>query len=419
MFRRIQHALLLFIFLAAVSATAKPDAVLDWNDIMLTTLEGQTPANETRLAAITQLAVFEAVNAVTGRYEPYIENIRAPHSASAEAAAVASAHRVLRTYVPARATELDAARAKSLAAIADGKSREEGIVVGEEAAKAMIAARENDGSSPEEFYKPDPADLDPGEWDLTPGCSSNGGVARQWGRVTPFGLRSVRPFRADPPPSLKSWRYAAAYHEVKRVGGKDSAARPQDRADVARFYAAVLAIRTWNPVARQVAIAKGRSLSQNARALALLNMALSDALVAVFDTKYAMPFWRPETAIRAGDDDGNRATRGDPNFVPFITTPCHPSYASAHASAAYAAREILERVYGRGPHLILLSSPAVPDVTLEYRKFREITTDIDDARIYGGIHFRFDHDAGQRMGRAVGEYIHRHDLRPKYGKGSL
>jgi hypothetical protein len=418
MFRRI-HPMLLLVFLTAVPVAAKADAVLDWNDIMLTTLAGQSPVNETRLAAVTQLAVFEAVNAVTGRYEPYLQNFRAPRSASAEAAAVAAAHRVLRNYVPARATELDAAREKSLAAIADGRAREEGIAVGEAAAQAMIAAREDDGSSPEEFYKPDPEDLDVGEWNLTPGCSSNGGVARQWGRVTPFGLRSVRPFRADPPPSLKSWRYAAAYNEVKRVGGTDSTSRPQDRADVARFYAAVLAIRTWNPVARQVAIAQGRSLSQNARALALLNMALSDALVVVFDTKYRMPFWRPETAIRAGDQDGNRATRADPNFVPFVTTPCHPSYVSAHAAAAYAAREILERVYGRGPHLIILSSPAIPEVTLQYRKFREITTDIDDARIYGGIHYRFDQDAGARMGRNIGAYIHSHTLRPKYSKAYL
>jgi hypothetical protein len=154
-------------------------------------------------------------------------------------------------------------------------------------------------------------------------------------------------------------------------------------------------------------------------ALALLNMALSDALVVMFDTKYRMPFWRPETAIRAGDEDGNRATRGDPSFVPFVTTPCHPSYVSAHAAAAYAAREILERVYGHGSHLIILSSPAIPEVTLQYRKFREITTDIDDARIYGGIHYRFDQDAGARMGRNIGAYIHRHNLRPKHRNGYL
>jgi hypothetical protein len=177
-----------------------------------------------------------------------------------------------------------------------------------------------------------------------------------------------------------------------------------------------LNLRTWNPVARQIAIAQGRSLAENARAFALLNMAMSDAFISVFDTKYHAPFWRPETAIRAGDADGNVSTRGDPNFAPFVVTPCHPSYASAHASTGYAARAILERVYGRKSHFIVLSSPAVPDVMLEYRRLSQITSDIDDARVYGGIHFRFDQDAGARQGCSVGKYVHRHNLRPAYGR---
>ena len=406
----------LMVFASAVAAAPKADVVLEWNDIMVTTLAGQPPADETRVAAIAQLAVFEAVNTATGHYRPYLGKIDTARSVSPEAAAVAAAHTVLREYVPARASELDAARAKSLASIADGPSKDDGIAVGEAAAAAMIELRAEDGSSPPQFYKP--ASTKPGAWQMTPTCTDQGGVALHLRDVTPFGIKNDRRFRAPPPPRLTSRRYTASYNEVKRLGGKDSSARPQDRADVALFYAAVLALRTWNPVARQVASAQGRSITENARALALLNMAMSDALVAVFATKYRTPFWRPETAIRAGDSDGNHATRADPDFAPFIDTPCHPSYLSAHAGAAHAALAVLERIYGCEEHSIVLASPAVPNVVLDYRRFAEIAADIDDARIFGGIHFRFDQEGGAHQGRRVGEYVYRHNLQPLYGGAS-
>ena len=393
---------------------ARADVVLDWNEIMLTTLVGYPPGDETRVAAITQLAVFEAVNAVHGEYRPYLGTIEAPRGASAEAAAVAAAHTTLVHYVPARIAELNSARDRSLAELLDGPAKRLGLALGKHTAKAMIKSRENDGSTPEQFYMP--KSTKPGAWQLTSGCPAGGGVLLHLQNVTPFALKSSRQFRAAPPPSLKSRKYADDFNEVRRVGGIHSTDRPQDRADVARFYAAVLAVRTWNPVATQVAAAQGRSLGENARALALLNMALSDALVTVFETKYRKPFWRPETAIPVGNTDGNRDTPADPNFAPFVPTPCHPSYASAHASAAYAARGILERIYGREGHSIMMSSPAVPDVTLNYGRFDEITSDIDDARVFGGIHWRFDQEAGAEIGCRVGRYIYRHSLRPAYGR---
>jgi hypothetical protein len=407
---RTSRALILFLVtLTSASAAVRADATLEWNEIMLTTLTGQSPLNEGRLAAITQLAVFEAVNAVTRDYRSYLGTIDAPPGASAEAAAVAAAHAVLTHYVPDRTSELNAAREKSLTSIPDGFGKEAGLAVGIAAANAMIMLRADDGSAPNQFYQPESAQ--PGTWQTTPGCPADGGVFLQWRTVTPFGIRSGRQFRAEPPPRLTSWRYAHAYNEVKRVGAADSTQRPQDRADVARFYAAVLSTRVWNPVARQVAIAQGRSLAENARTLALLNMALNDAVIAVFDTKYREVFWRPETAIRAGDTDHNPATRADPDYTPFISTPCHPGYASAHASAGHAARAVLERLHGPTGHFITLSAPAIPGVMLQYRRFDQITADIDDARIFGGIHFRFDQEAGARMGCRVGEYVYSHNLR--------
>ena len=167
----------------------------------------------------------------------------------------------------------------------------------------------------------------------------------------------------------------------------------------------------WNAAASQVAAEQGRSLSESARALALVNMAISDAQATVMETKYVYRFWRPETAIRAGDADGNRLTRGDPNFMPFVVTPCFPSYASAHGSSSGAAREVLERLFGARHHFITLSNPAVPGVVLQYGSFRQITQDVDDARVYGGIHFRFDQEAGGKIGQQVGAYVQRHALR--------
>lgn len=412
----LARIVLMFAALIVNTAIAKADVVLDWNEIMLDTLSGQPPANETRLAAITQLAVFEAVNAVTREYHPYLGTVDAQNGASVEAAAVAAAHATLLNYVPDKAATLEEARAASLATILDGPAKDAGIAAGEAAAEAMTELRLNDGAEPPEFFLPEGSR--PGVWQLTPLCPPQGGAALNWRELTPFGMESGSQFRAAPPPRLRSGEYRKDYNELRRVGGADSAARPQDRADVARFYAAVLGTRTWNPVATQVAAAQGRSLTENARALALLNMALSDALVAVFDSKYRYTFWRPETAIREGGSDGNRKTKADPEFVPFIDTPCHPSYPSAHASGAYAAVTLLERLFGRSNHFITLSSPAVPDVVLQYSRFKDIARDIDDARIYGGIHFRFDQKAGARQGRRLGSYIYRHNLRPLYRRHS-
>lgn len=157
--------------------------------------------------------------------------------------------------------------------------------------------------------------------------------------------------------------------------------------------------------------AHGKSLSENARAFALLNIAISDGLVSSIETKYHYLFWRPYTAIRAGDVDGNPKTDPDPLWTTFIGTPCFPSYPSAHASASYAARTIAEKIFGSGGHGITLSHSVIPDVILHYTKFSQITEDIDDARVYGGIHFRFDQEAGARQGRQIGSYVYKNNLR--------
>ena len=352
----------LFTGLVFSAGIATADAVLDWNSIMQTTVAAQAPFPQARFAAITQLAVFEAVNAVTGEYKPYLGTIAAAPGASAEAAAIAAAHAVLKNYFPASAATLDAALASSLAPIPDGPAKSSGIMIGEMAAAAMIADRINDGSAPPGFYVP--TSSGPGEWQTTPSCPAAGGVFFHWRNVKTFGLRSADQFRLDEPPALSSARYARDYNEVLAVGGTTSALRPQDRSDVALFYAVTSPVAVWNPVARQLSIAAGSSPSENARTLALLNMAMNDAAVATFDTKYEYNFWRPETAIRMGHTDGNRATDPDPSFTPLVATPCFPGYPSAHATLSNAAREVLERLHTPRRRSLVLSNPAVPGVTL-------------------------------------------------------
>ncbi|MGC2418574.1 MAG: vanadium-dependent haloperoxidase [Candidatus Acidiferrales bacterium] len=400
------------------SAVAKADVVLDWNVIAVNTAvaNGQNPFAQARTAAIVQLAVFESVNAITGEYHPYLGTIVAPPGACPEAAAIQAAYRVLSTYFPASASTLDAERANSLASIPDGQAKTDGIATGEAAALAMIALRAHDGSSPPQFKIPGPPV--PGEWQATPSCPIvNGvavGIAFQWQNVTPFGIPSASEFLLDPPPALTSHEYAKAYNEVMTVGSIDSTERPQDRANVAHFYAASSPTQVFNQAVQQVAQERWRSLSENARALAVVNIAMNDSLVASFFNKYHYNFWRPETAIHAGDTDGNPKTNADPSFAPFITTPCFPSYPSNHGSAANGAAEILRRIYGEGGHFITLSNPAVPNIVLQYTTFKQITDDISDARVYGGIHFRTDQDAGARLGKATGKAVYKKNLRPMH-----
>jgi hypothetical protein len=399
-----------------IGPAAKADEVLGWNEIAVDTAvaNNQSPLAQARYAAIVQLAVFEAVNSITGDYRPYLGSIVAPHGASAKAAAIEAAYQVLSTYFPGSApTVLDPARAKSLALIPNGQAKTDGIATGDAAASAMIALRANDGSSPAQFKVPGPPV--PGEWQATPSCPTPNGIAVgtafQWQNITPFGIPSVSAYLLEPPPALASNKYAKAYNEVMRVGSLDSTERPPDRSDVATYYAATSPTQAFNQAARQVARQQGRALSENARALALINMAISDSLVASFFNKYHYNFWRPETAIRAGATDGNRKTAPDPNFVPFIVTPCFPSYPSNHGSASNGGAAVLRRLYGDAGHSITLSNPAVPNIVLQYASFKQITDDISDARVYGGIHFRTDQTAGGRLGKAIGRAVYKNNLR--------
>jgi hypothetical protein len=401
-----------FTLFSIGTSVAYADVITDWNAIMQETVMPAEPFLELRSAAITQLAVFEAVNAIVGAYEPYLGSITAPPGASAEAAAIAAAHRSLVALHPDAAAQLDTLRAKSLAAIAEGAAKNNGIAVGEAAANAILALRADDGSNKDVPYTPGTM---PGDWQPTPPDLTQA-FRPGLGSIVPFVIKNGAQFRLGPPPALHTGAYARDYNEVKEVGDVNSAKRSQDRTNIAHFYAAAEPIPIYNPAARQVSEAQGKTLSQNARIFALLNMAIFDAAIAVFDTKYFYNFWRPVTAIRAGDKDKNQKTDPDLNWLSLVFTPPFPSYPSGHAGFGGAARRVLEDVYGAGGHSITLTHPQVPGVVLRYTRWKQITDDIDEARIFGGVHYRFDQEAGASQGRQVGSYILRHKLRRVRGR---
>ena len=406
-------AVTLLLALLASPVAARADVVLQWNELLLQTIPAPNPFVGSRVAAMTHLAMFEAVNAVTAEYEPYPGVTPAPAGASAEAAAVAAAHAVLAhavaMYNLPGAANLAAARAQSLSSIPDGQGKDDGIAVGEAAAAAVIALRANDGSVPVTLYMP-PATTGPGEWTVYGACA--GGVFHNWSGVTPFGVSSSHQFRSPKPPLLHTGRYAKDYNEVMAVGGINSGSRSADGEALARFYAALLPPELWNRTARQLAELEGSSLSSNARAFALLNMAMADALITVFDTKYHYLLWRPETAIRGGASDGNAKTDPETDFKPLLNTPCYPAYPSGHAGVSNAGRQILQKLWGNGNHSIVLHQPGAANIMRHYTRLKQIADDIDEARINAGIHFRFDQEAAVRLGSQVGDYIFEHYLRP-------
>ncbi len=398
--RRLLGATVLF---AAAACGASADVVTDWNEIMESTVASSNVFHQTRAAAITQLAVYEAVNSITREYEPYLGTFVAPDEASPEAAAVIAAYRVLTVLYPS--SQLGQKRDESLATIPDGVAKANGIAIGMAAADGMLGLRSFDGSNLPMPYTPGTR---PGQWQPTPPSHLPATLPR-WGRVATFGIRHGAQFRVNPPPALRSGKYAKDLAEVRSVGAVNSPMRPADRTDVARVFAVRTVVNLYHPIARQLSAAEGLTLSQNARLFALVAMAGADALISSMESKYHYNVWRPVTAIQQAAFDGNPATQPDPQWASLIATPAFPSYPSNHATAAAASLTVLRHFFGKSNLNITL--PPVDGIVLTYQSFDDIAADIDDARVCGGIHFRYDQEAGSRQGGHVGRYILQHELR--------
>jgi PAP2 superfamily len=396
---------LLLAAMLAVPVTAAADAVTDWSEVAVATAAaGRHGASDaSRTTALVHAAVFDAVNAIEARYTPYKVQLPAPAGASPEAAAVAAAHAVLVRLYPGQKETLAQAYAKSLARIAEGAARTDGIAVGEKVGTQMVALRADDGATAPNVYRPVTT---PGVYVVT-----TLPVSSYWGKVTPWVLERASQFRPGPPPALTSAEWARDCREVMELGGKKSTVRTPEQTDIARFWS-VVGPASWDPVLRAVAAAPGRTLIQNARLFALGEMAAADAYIAVFDAKYTHNLWRPITAIRNGDSHGAGALTRVPDWEPLIDTPLHPEYPCAHCITSAAIAAVLEAELGPSFPEISMTSPGAPGVVRRWTTAKAFTDEVSVARIYGGIHYRTSTVVGQRMGRQIGEYAVQRYLKP-------
>ena len=390
------------------------DVVTEWNQqaITLTLLPASAlvGAQQARAMAIVHVAVHDAVNGITKKYETYLSPGPAPDNTSPEAAAIAAAHHVLRNLFSSQAASLDAAYESSL--VAHGLSQNDpGIAYGRSAAAAILALRANDHSAQAQFDYNAPGVGAPGVW-----VRLNNAPAQLpgWGNVTPFVLRSGSQFRPDAPPALDSKQYAKDYNEIKEIGSLNSSTRTNEQTQIAMFWRNT-APAIWNPVLSQVLATRNLSLSKTARTFALLYLAASDANVACWDAKYTYNFWRPISAIKGGDSDGNEATAADGAWAPLIATPPHPEYPSGHSTVSSAMAMILESVFEDNPGVPIVVTQT--GITRQWQTFSEGGDEVIGARIYSGIHFRNSDEVGARLGRKVARFVLKHALQrcPKQG----
>jgi hypothetical protein len=393
------------------------DVVLQWNRVLMETIltPGQHPATimPVRSYAIMHAAMFDAVNSVEGSHTPYLTEVPGSENASLEAAAAQAAHDVLVGLYPTRAAVFDAELLASLQAIIDYRAQQ-GIRVGKIVAERILAARAGDGWTvpPPPYVLPATA----GNWQPVPPANA-AATFTHYPSVTPFAISSATQFAPSAPPALTSAQYAADLNEVKELGALNSMTRTSDQTQVARLWANVGTptnfLLVWNNVERTVSAARNLTTVERARLFALTNIALHDSLQTTFASKFEHGLWRPVTAIRRADEDGNPDTAPDPEWLALIPTPPYPSYAGNMAGIGTSQATILALFFGRDDIRFEHTWAGAGGATRSYAGFSEMANESARARVYGGIHFTFDNIAGQSVGRNVANYIFANVMRPR------
>ncbi len=389
---------------AASSTTpVSPAAVITWNAIAqrpAITVARQFQTQSMIYISFAQAAVYDAVIAIVGGYQPYKLNLAQRPGASVDAAVAAAAHDVLVHYFPAQQAALDTDYANALAAISEGAAKEVGIALGQEAAAGIVALRQGDGLEADiGFAMPAPA---PGVWQLPAGQTPQ----TPWvSRLRPFLLESRDQFRPGPPPKLTSSEWVVEFNEVKQMGRSDSRYRTAEQTDVARFWS-TNAIVQYNAAFKQIVEARGLDGVQAARLFAMGNLVGADALIGCFDAKYRELFWRPQFAIPQGDSDGNPDTIGDPSWTPLLATPNHPEYPAAHGCLTAAEAEVFAAFFGTNQIEVDLTStiPNLTHPTRHYHRVTDLVQEIVNARVWGGIHYRESVVKGVNLGRKVAQW---------------
>jgi hypothetical protein len=416
--------LVLGLMWVAHAAPAAANEVLTWNDtaVKVTAANGQAGVQVTRTLAMMQGAVHDALNAINRRYAAYYFEGPGEAGASLDAAVAAAAHTVLVGVVPDFGTPAQKVAAhamaeeaymESLKRVSDGAAKIKGVAVGRAAGAAMLGLRKDDGATRDAPYTPGTG---PGKWrphpnpdppnppiankELAPGYVPS--ILPGWGKVTPFTLLSASQFWLPGPPALTSEAYAHDYNEVKSLGGQVSQARTAEQAEIARFW--FEGAPAWHRIARAVAQERGLDAWDSARALALMSLAMADGYIAGFKIRYVYDFWRPVTAIREGDTDGNDATIGDPTWNSLQNTPSVSDYPSTMSLISGAAAPALAGALGTDQiRFSFTSGPPFPDITRTFTSFSQAAREAADSRVYAGIHFRTACEDGLVLGREIGE----------------
>jgi hypothetical protein len=398
---------LLVLLLAVPVTSAAANVVTDWDEKAVGIVQTGTvppPPTAFRAMAILHVAMFDAVNSIELRYKPYKVRLSATPDTSKEAAAAAAAGAVLIKLFPDATADVQSTLTTYLTTLPDGEAKSKGVELGQAVAAKILEVREKDGASAADAYRPKTR---PSVYIPTPIT-----VGSQFPNMTPFALASPSQFRAKPPPSLKSAEWARDYNEIKDLGAKNSTKRTARQTEDARFWLLV-GPRAYDPLPRQIVIGKNMDLLNSARFMALFSVAAADALIAVFDAKYKYEFWRPITAIRNGDIDGNPATERDATWQPIDATPMHPEYPCAHCILSSSVAAVIEGLLGSDeiPE-VSLTSPFVPGVTHHFTNLRAYSDEVANARICAGFHYRFSTIAGREMGQKIGTYIVKSVMQP-------
>jgi membrane-associated phospholipid phosphatase len=410
------------IALLGFAAPGRADVVLDWNKVTLDAIrvDKTSPPAASRALACVHTAIFDAINSGSGgtTYEHYIvPPVQFFAPISVEAAAAAAAHASLVELFPAQKAAFDTALATSLAAIPNGPEKTSGISWGESVAKQILGARNEDGSGNTVDYG---APTGANWWAPTPpGFAA--ALLPGWGLVKPWAMTSSSQFRQGPPPTPLSPEYTMAFQEVERLGRSNSAVRTVDQTQIALFWADGGGTATppghWHVIAQGISQERHLSLLENARLFALLAMAGADAAIVAWDHKFTYNNWRPVTGIQHADTDGNPATTADPTWTSLIATPPFPSYTSGHSTFSSASAGLLALFFGTDQISFSTTSDALPGVTRSFTRLSDAAEEAGQSRIYGGIHWQFDNQAGLASGQALGEHVYFTVLTPRADSG--
>ncbi len=390
---------------AGSSNTLGAEQVLRWNTLALNAIATNrtAPPLAARQLAILSVAMYDAANSITRQGTSYYPMPgRPPAKTSVDVAVGVAAYRVLSVLFPNQKALFNAELQNTFSLAPKGMPRVYGQLLGSAVANRILRARANDGSSNTVLYTSTGL---VGRWEPTPPAFVQQPLLPQWPGVKPFAMSTASQFRSAPPPALTSLQYTTDFNEVKTLGAANSATRTADQTEIARFWAAGAGTVTppgmWNVFAQEQARSANLSTTQTAKLLAVLNVAMADAGIACWDTKYFYDMWRPVTAIRKADLDGNVDTTQDAAWTSLIGTPPFPTYTSGHSTFSAAAAEVLSAFFG-AQTAFTGSSDGLAGVTRQWTSFRSAAVEAGDSRVYGGIHFRFDSTAGIECGISIG-----------------